>query len=80
MGDLKQLSVVPTAVDKRAEDCVDRLEEVLQHARAHPMRAVAILTVTQDGSIHSAFSCESCVELVGALEMLKTDVITRDDG
>lgn len=78
MTDTPALSVVKTAFNARAEDCLVPLEAALGLARETPMRGVVVLTLSQEGTINVGVSCESALELVGAIEMMKAEVV-RDE-
>lgn len=79
MPETPALSVVKTVFDQRAESCLGTMEDALAEVRETPMKAVAVLTLSQAGNIQIGFSCESALELLGALEMMKSDVILRDE-
>lgn len=64
-----------TGRDEQAEAVIGRLEDMLELARLKACEGVTILLIGRDGDLTFASSAESRVELVGALEMMKHELM-----
>lgn len=70
---LRVLKPLPT---QRAEDCVQLLEESLEHAKARPMVGVAVVMVDAErGMWFNWIEGEGTVQLIGALRFMERDII-----
>lgn len=72
------LTVIPSF--EQDADVIERLEEVLERARAGDVSMVAIATVERDGSSQWCFSYLSNTStMLGAVERMKHRIIRKTD-
>lgn len=71
-----KLSVIPSF--DAGESIVDKLEQVMERAKAGELSMVAIATVERDGSTGRTWSqCHNTATLLGSIELMKVDIIDK---